>query len=169
MYEYNSRAYASSTDSSSCEEDNDDDDDSGDGYCDDDKSLTSDVARKSLIEMIISHFKEHSVLWNTTDSGYGNNRKHQEAYNNIAQLINEQMNTDMKWQDIRKEIDKLKNNFRKECKRLAGSAPNPDNDVCDGFAETPKVSWLYEKLIFLKEHMRGKRKRGKKVSTYIIS
>ncbi|XP_065365967.1 zinc finger protein 502-like isoform X1 [Calliphora vicina] len=125
-----------------------------------------------LTEIIIKYYKNYPVLWQTNRNEHTNVIKQQEAYKKITKVINKEMNLNFKCIQIKGKINKLRSKFRKEHELLTAFTEEIDTNSnesdmeCNEFYTTPNgprtVSWLYEKMSFLKDHINNGKKRSKR-------
>lgn len=111
-----------------------------------DDSSTKNTDKKDVLLSFIENYRELPILWDVTLKQYSDKNKRNQAYEKLL-AIYKQINKNATIQDVKRKINSLRTNYRKERKKVEGSQKSGAGT--DEIYE-PKC-WTFKELSFLNE------------------
>lgn len=110
------------------------------------ESVSESQSEREILEHFIDTYRQLPELWNTTSNDYSNRDKKKEGYIKLLNIY-KKVKKDAKIEDVKKKINSLRTNFRKELKKIKDSqrTGSATTDVYE------PSSWLFFHLQFLKD------------------
>jgi len=106
--------------------------------------LTKDEERQFILE-VIDVYRELPALWKVTCEDYSNRRKKDVAYNTLLEKYRERYEDATK-EDVKKKLNALRTNFRKELKKVIDS----ETSGAGGEYVYESSLWYYDAMLFLR-------------------
>ncbi|KAL0870104.1 hypothetical protein ABMA27_006260 [Loxostege sticticalis] len=111
-------------------------------------SFLPDTNDKLILKKFISKMESLPVLWDSTCPDYSNTKKRQKAMGQLV-VIYRQIKPSAKLDDVRKKINSLRSNYRKELRKIENSKLSAESEE-DVYKPS---SWVFYAMQFLNSTM----------------
>lgn len=111
-----------------------------------DESEIETKSEREILQSFIDSYREMSELWDISSNDYSNRDKKKEGYKKLLNIY-KKIKKNAGIEDVKKKINSLRTNFRKELKKIKDSqrTGSASADIYE------PSSWLFLELQFLKD------------------